>query len=234
MKTQPPEKNGAEGPQKAPGGAEGAQLNPPPRQTADAPPASDSAELGLKAFAAHLGVRPSYITALKQDGRLVLSEDGKRVRVAESLARIEATRNPARADVADRHAARRGAALPPAVPPDAGGAGQGEGADGDADNAPYQESRAFKERYLALAAKRDYDISMRTLLPAAAVTADIASAITTLRARLEMLPDVLAPVLIGEADEGRLRNLIADEIERALADLAADFHARAAQWGREA
>lgn len=185
--------------------------------------------LGFKEFAAHLGVRPSYITALKKDGRLVLSDDGKRVRVAESLVRIEATRNPARADVADRHAARRGAALPAALPTDSGGAGQGDGADGDTENIPYQESRAVKELYLSLAAKRDYEISIGKLLPVADVTADIASAVTTLRARLEVLPDVLAPVLIGESDEGRLRNLIADEIERALADLAAGFHALAEQ-----
>lgn len=187
-------------------------------------------ELGYKAFADRLGVRPSYVTALKKDGRLVLTDDGKRVRVAESLARIEATRNPARADVADRHAARRGAALPAAVPA-SGGAGQGDAADSDAGNASYQESRAVKERYLALAAKRDYEESIGRLLPVADVTADITSAVTTLRTRLEMLPDVLAPVLVGETDEGRLRNLIADEIEHALADLATGFQTLAGQGG---
>jgi hypothetical protein len=62
--------------------------------------------LSLSAFARRLGCRPSYVTKLKGDGRLVLDEAG-RVVVAESLARIEATRG-ARLDVEQRHAQQRG------------------------------------------------------------------------------------------------------------------------------
>src|SRR5690348_2338572 len=42
-------------------------------------------------FAARLGCKRSYVTELRKAGRLVLTDDGK-VKVAESIARIEATR----------------------------------------------------------------------------------------------------------------------------------------------
>lgn len=60
-------------------------------------------------FARILGCRPSYVTELGKAGRLVLTANGRRVRVAESIARIEATRDPAKAGVAARHAAARAA-----------------------------------------------------------------------------------------------------------------------------
>jgi phage terminase Nu1 subunit (DNA packaging protein) len=67
----------------------------------DTPPPE---RLTQAAFARLLGVDPAHITRLKQDGRLVM--DGRFVCVAESQARIEATRGQ-RDDVADRHAASR-------------------------------------------------------------------------------------------------------------------------------
>jgi len=97
-------------------------------------------------FARLLGVAPSYVTKLAKAGRLVLCEDG-RVDVEASLARIEATRDPARQDVARRHAAARAAKA--AVPPP-------RDADPEPDAAPasYAEARALKERYAALTAPR--------------------------------------------------------------------------------
>lgn len=67
----------------------------------DTPPPE---RLTQAAFARLLGVDPAHVTRLKQDGRLVM--DGRFVCVAESQARIEATRGQ-RDDVADRHAAAR-------------------------------------------------------------------------------------------------------------------------------
>src|SRR5690606_16487416 len=64
---------------------------------------------GFREFAALAGFKPSYVTELRKVGRLVLTGDGKRVRVAESLALIEQTRDPAKAGVAARHAAARAA-----------------------------------------------------------------------------------------------------------------------------
>ncbi|MEO7773588.1 MAG: terminase small subunit, partial [Steroidobacteraceae bacterium] len=51
-------------------------------------------------FAVIAGYKPGYITALRKDGRLVLTEDGKRVKVAESIQLIKDTKDPARIAVA--------------------------------------------------------------------------------------------------------------------------------------
>ena len=94
-------------------------------------------------FAALARFKRSYITALKASGRLVLTEDGKRVRVAESLQLIEATKDPGKVGVVARHAAARaaqvgeGTATPPIAAPGAigeaggvdSGTTEGEGAD---------------------------------------------------------------------------------------------------------
>jgi hypothetical protein len=58
-------------------------------------------------FASRFGWKQSYVTQLKKDGRLALTGDGKAIRVAESLALIETTRDPSRAGVAARHAQAR-------------------------------------------------------------------------------------------------------------------------------
>lgn len=199
---------------------------------------ADTSDLSFKDFAARLGCKPSYVTQLRKDGRLVLTDDGKRVRVAESLERIQATRNPARADVGQRHAADRAAKAAAARTDDDSAADDTD--DENASDEPaglppsaaagadkignsYQAARAVKERYLAMSAKRDYEISIGNLLPAADVRHAIAAAVTTLRTDLENLPDSAAPVLAAEADEARVRLLLADEIEHILGNLAARF-----------
>ncbi|ULQ45954.1 hypothetical protein JN531_012675 [Flagellatimonas centrodinii] len=183
------------------------------------------AACGLKAFAAIAGFKPSYITQLKKDGRLVLTPDGRQVRVAESLARIKETRDPSKEGVANRHAAAR--ALPPAPPPEAPERGDDDTGAIPADPAPgtghYQEARAKREHYLALAAQRDYMISMRDLLPAGEVEAYLADAATQLRARLEGLAVLLAPQLAAERDEHRCRAIVADAVERVLHELERQF-----------
>lgn len=59
-----------------------------------------------------------------------------------------------------------------------------------------------------------------TLLPLDTVRAALTSAVTTLRSRLEMLPDQVAAQLMGARDEGHARALLAGEIETALAELS--------------
>lgn len=204
------------------------------------------AEATQAEFARLMSWRPSYVTQLKQAGRLVLAADGRRVRVAESLARIEATRDPSRAHVAERHAQARQpgqgegqgeGALQPAA---AGGPGTAPAtvakphADADPEDATlprsYAEAKAEREHYLALAARRDYEQSIGELLEAAAVRSALADAGTTLRTRLESLRDILAPQLAPITDEARIRTLLSDEFEHALAELSRGF-ARAAGGG---
>lgn len=190
--------------------------------TETSPPES----LAFKAFAAHLGCRPSYITELRKSGRLVLTEDGRAVRVAESLARIEATRDPARAGVVDRHAAQRGSALTaPAAPSPSPRAEEGTGApaddDSDNNNPDYQRWKARRERAAALREEMRLGEEAKDYIRRADAAAVVAAAFVMLRTALEMLPDSLAAVLAAENDEVRARVLLAEEVESILGNCAA-------------
>ncbi|CRM89174.1 hypothetical protein [Pseudomonas sp. 22 E 5] len=59
--------------------------------------------LSKSAFAARIGRTPSYITWLKDNNRLVLSPDGKKVDVLATEALILETADPSKAAVAARH-----------------------------------------------------------------------------------------------------------------------------------
>lgn len=192
-------------------------------------------------FARMLGVRPSAITALRNAGRLVFTDDGKRILVDESRTLIRETMDPSKAGVVARHAAARAArnaaqgATGADAQPSAQDAPEAQPAPPHAALAPestavraasgYQASRAVREKFLALAAKRDYEISIGKLLDAAEVTAAATTAVATLRGRLEVLSDVLAARLAAVRDESAARAILTEEIEHALEDLARQFQA---------
>lgn len=173
-------------------------------------------------FAAIANVRPSYVTALKKAGRLVLDATGK-VLVAESLARIEATRDPAKAAVAARHAEARGAALPSPPSPAAGLSTHPTGDGGGTILGGYQQARAVKEKFLALEAKRAYEVAIGKLIEADAVRLAASDAATRLRTALESLPTTLGPQLAAESDEARCVALIREAVELALSELSRQF-----------
>lgn len=190
--------------------------------------ATTPAVLSFAGFAELAGYRRSYITQLKRDGRLVLTDDGKAVRVRESLARIAATRDPSKDGVAARHAAARqqAAATPAPAPyeappprPSAASADPSAAAAGSS----YQNARAVRERFLALQAKLEYERAVAKLLDAGAVEAAASSAVTLLRSRLEALPDILGPQLAPITDEAQLRATLAEAIEHALDETARQF-----------
>ena len=177
-------------------------------------------------FARHAGFKASYVTQLKREGRLVLSDDGKAVKVAESLARIHDTRDPSKAGVAARHAAARGDVgaeghldsnetqqTPQAAPQRAA----------DPVGSGYQAARAVRERYLALDAKRAYEQAIGALRDAKEVEGLVASAMTELRLRLEGLASSMAPELAAIADETRVRAYLADEFHHALESASHHF-----------
>jgi hypothetical protein len=64
---------------------------------------TDSLFLSKSAFAVRIGRTPSYITWLKDNNRLVLSPDGKKVDVLATEALILETADPSKAAVAARH-----------------------------------------------------------------------------------------------------------------------------------
>lgn len=175
-------------------------------------------------FAGIAGFKRSYVTALKAAGRLVWTEDGKRIRVAESLALIKSTADPSKVAVGARHAAARLAA---------GGAGAGAAAtdsqdseaDPEASGTGYAYWRERNERAKALASERENRIADGELLSAGDVQAQVSSAATMLRTRFEGLPDVLGPQLAAVTDEGAARAILADAIEHALDEASRQFAA---------
>lgn len=176
--------------------------------------------VSLKEFAVGLGVRPSYVTKLKQAGRLVLTDDG--VDVEASLALIEQTADPNRHDVRERWKAYR--ANPPAPAEDT----EPEEDEDELDAPPardpravtYQAERLRKMKADADLAEMERDRQAGRLVDTAAVRAAGAEAGTVIRTVLENLPDQLAPMLAPITDEDRLRTALAEHIETVLTELA--------------
>jgi hypothetical protein len=191
-------------------------------------------------FARQAGYAKSYVTALKHAGRLVLTDDG-RVDPVASIARIEATRDPNRDDIAARRASRRAALQAPAAPAtepaNADGAAPkekpavvaaGASADRSEVGRSYQEARALKERYAALSARLEYERAAGIMIERAAVAEAVADVVIALRQTLEQLPHRVAPELVG-CDLDTIRVRIKREVSAALADLARQMRERLQQ-----
>lgn len=183
----------------------------------------ESGTATFKAFAQLLGERsPSYVTQLKDAGRLVLTANGKRVRVQESLTLIRETADPARSGVAARHASAR---QPPTTevedPVDT------PSGDGVQDSHARRRSKALADKAEtdAKTADLDYRARIGQLLEAEEVEHATRSAVTVFRATLENLPSTLAPELAAISDEGRLRVVLSEAMEHALEELARKFSA---------
>ena len=167
------------------------------------------------AFAKLKGWHPSYVSKLKQAGRLIFTLDGK-VNVKASEALIADTADPARNDVVARNARKRaekGRPDNPIYPPDSDS---------------YSKSRAVKEHYNALAAKLEYELANGQVVDVATVRQAGAEAGLALRSALENLPDQLAPLLAPITDEDEMRRMLDDQIEIVLTQIADKFQRKAA------
>lgn len=171
----------------------------------------------LSAFARRLNVRPSYVTKLKDHDRLILTEDGKRVRVAESLARIEETRDENRDDVGARHAKEK--ADKAAAPVDQANLPLEKRP--RAERSHFTQYRTRKMLADAELAEMERDKIRGTLVETDSVTAAGIEIGTALRAALENLPDQLAPRLASVSDEDRCRQILQDYLDEILKETAA-------------
>lgn len=166
-------------------------------------------------FARIAGFTKSRITQLKQAGRLVLDERGQ-VRVAESLARIEATADPAHAAVAERHAQARasrnggGAASNPPETDEEGHGGPGISS-GD-----YKAWQTRKMRADAQKAEIERDEMLRRLIPAEAADFALADLAAAVRSELELLPVRLTPDLLHISGADALESALAGACEQVL------------------
>lgn len=178
-------------------------------------------EMRFAEFARHIGVRPSYVTQLKREGRLVLSDDGKAVKAAESLARIQETRDPSKAAVAARHASARGRSEVDvsAVDPSADHEDIGPVTDTRYD---YQAARAKREYLAAETAELEFRKQAGELIEVSALQSVLADAAATICASLDRIEHDLVPALKGLSEE-EIRLQVREYIDQIRADLAESF-----------
>lgn len=168
-------------------------------------------------FAAILGKDKSYVTRLKQAGRLVMVQtpDGERVDVEKSQALIAATADPSRGAAVEARAneqMRHERAVP--APDSIGNS--------------YQQAKAVNEKYKALTAKAEYETLIGKLVDADEARLFAADLAASFRGALEILPDRLAPELVPLSDTEAVRAVLVESFEQVLTDLADKI----AKWGK--
>lgn len=198
-------------------------------------------------FARLRNVSPAYVTKLCDLGRIVLSEDGKRVHLEASIAMLEKSAHVDRAGVAEHHARTRlekqialGDANPitPPLPdaarpsPVADAAGDGAAGDGkgnvqtsapreiDPTVARYNAARATSEETRAELARRELERSRGLLVERAGVERAGAALGDMLQQKLHLLRPRLVPLVAAEADPVKVDQMFATEIDRILQDIA--------------
>lgn len=160
-------------------------------------------------FAAAQGWSRSYVTQLKQAGRLVL-QDGQ-VDVEASLARIAETADTNRDDVAARHAAARQAQA---------ASDTGTSLVDEKVSATFREFRARKMRADAEKAELERDQLQGKLVLASDVARAGGEAGTYLNTALFNAADRLAPELAPETDALRVHALLVETFESVLEEFA--------------
>lgn len=193
------------------------------------------------AFAAAQGWNRSTVTRLKQAGRLVM--EGARVDPVASLVRIRET-GGMRFDVAERHAAQRDGNE--GQNPGAGAtAGQVEGTDKGAGQIAAQapdgavgerrsDAQARKESALADMAEMDVKQKRGDLIPKTDVDFALRSFAASVRARLDVLPDQLAPLVSPVTDLDEIHALLAEHCRSILSAVADDMGRAASAAGQGA
>lgn len=179
---------------------------------------TDPIFLSKSAFAAHIGKAPSYITWLKDNNRLVLSDDGKRVNVDATVALIRDTADPSKAAVAARHQADRvqrdvTSQLSPLVE------STPQPAIGPAGKQPdFQKARAHREYYLAQLAEAEFHKVQGSQVELDAVKTGAFNAGRLLRDQLLGMPPQLAPELAVMTDPWEIERRLTAAIRASLED----------------
>ena len=174
-------------------------------------------------FAKYLGIAPSYVTALVNAGRVVTEGEGRGalIRVAESVALIEATQ-AGRFDVARRHAAarRRGAFE---VPGDTSPRSTPE-------NAPKRDSESHDPERLVDAktrkesAQADQEEMKAAQMAGNLIAREDVDAVlrfvgATVRSLLDVFPDQYAPVLCATTDIHETHAALTDACRAVMDDI---------------
>ena len=160
-------------------------------------------------FAALIGKDKSYVTRLKQNGRLVMAQTdaGQRVDVVASKALLASTADPSRTG---KDGAQQSA-----------GDGRGGGIN-------YNVARARNEQAKAQMAELELAVKQGKLVDAEEARLFAADLAATFRGSLEVLPDRLAPELVPLTDTEAVRAVLVESFEQVLTDIADKI----AKWGK--
>jgi hypothetical protein len=174
--------------------------------------------VSLREYSRRRGVSAMAVSKAAKTGRITL--EGGKVNVETANRDWPANTNPAQSVV--------GPAALAALSEANGGQGAGDedppppdspGANGKA-GAAYGQARATRERFLSLLAKIDYETATGALVKVAEVRVAAFNAARTARDSLLSMPDRLAPVLAGEADQFEVHRIMSEEIRRVCNDIA--------------
>lgn len=166
-----------------------------------------------------MGWHKSYVTELKKAGRLVMTADGKHVKVTASINRIKETSDPNRDDVKSRHSTARGQDSKideigkPVKPPKVK----------SLDEISFSTGRAKEQHFKALQAELEYKKTIIELVNTKDMQAAVADVVTTFRQALENMPPRLASDLVGK-DMDFIRASLKQECHSILANLSRDFN----------
>lgn len=176
---------------------------------------SEAQYLSKSQFATQQGWSPSYVTKLKDQERLVLAPDGKRVDVAATLLRLQRTAAPEKEAVSQRHAAGRtekhvGTHTKSNAPSDDGG--------GQAADPKYWENKTRREGALAELAELELAKKRGDLVERARVEAAAFAIGRMLRDAVLGMPTRLAPELAGMADAFEIEIKLRDTLRKIFED----------------
>ena len=178
--------------------------------------------LSKSAFAARIGKAPSTITWLKDNGRLVMAPDGKRVDVYATESLIKETADPSKVGVVARHDRERLAkdgfttnpgishpllqAAPHASFPDAGA------------TPDFHKARARKEHFASLSVEADFYKDQGVLVESAVVDRAAFDTGRLLRDLLMTMPTQIAPELAAMTDPWLVEKHLLASLRRTLED----------------
>jgi transcriptional regulator with XRE-family HTH domain len=168
-------------------------------------------------FSRRMRVNRSTVTRWKRDQRLALTEDG-RIDVQASLRKLTATEGVLPAHIARREqlAEQRAAPEPPAEDEPKEAEIEGMEAIGIATKrAALRKLQAEADR-----AQMERDLQRGNLIERREVAKDLADAVAVILNAAETLPDRLAPVLTGVAEQSTVRAILRDEVEQLLATVS--------------
>lgn len=175
--------------------------------------------LGKKAFAESQGWSPSYITKLKNQGKLVLDPTGKLVDVPATFAKLKETADPTKQGVRDHHAEQRldrdvtqhvrhDAPFDVPEPP--------SGAEDPSDNENYWKAKARREATLADLAEIELAKARGDLVELQSVRRGLTEASRLLRDMILAVPNRIAGQVVACADAAAAQRLMREELRQAL------------------